>query len=490
MSRSVIADGSATADTEVQPPISEGRKHEATVFLRDHGAAFRATARRFAVSPQDAEDAYQRAAELLLTKAPETMELRARINWMHVVVRHEALRLRRLQRRSIATEEIEELAGIVDRGGRRPESSDPADLVERRADFDQFRQAYRRLKPDEQQALRLIGEGYSYGEIGEMTGWSRTKINRHLAEGRSRMRTLLGRIEGGVRCAELAGPLSRYIDGEAGEAESQEVADHLKSCLACRATAKSYRQIPRSAAALFPVLPSGSWLSERFQTLASWAQSRLPGRESLGEAIVIGSGPTSGAGGGSGLATLVKLAVVCAGAGGGTAACVASGVLPAPIIGIERQAQPKAEEAAKATVDGDGQAAQTPAPLPPAGTSSPGEEEPKQPADDRAEDRSGEGAEESEENRRSESAPIDPVEAEFGLEAGGAAAPPASSGTAGAAAAKAAAAGTADTAAGSEAPRAEPPAPAEPGIPAQNSPNPKPPPNRLPPPGGAGEFGP
>ena len=44
-----------------------------------------------------------------------------------------------------------------------------------------------RLKPAERRALSLIG--YSYREIGELTGWTRTKINRCAAEGRNRIRS-------------------------------------------------------------------------------------------------------------------------------------------------------------------------------------------------------------------------------------------------------------------------------------------------------------
>ena len=43
-------------------------------LLARHGGQFLATARRHAVTPEDAEDAYQRGIEILLTKAPSTSE--------------------------------------------------------------------------------------------------------------------------------------------------------------------------------------------------------------------------------------------------------------------------------------------------------------------------------------------------------------------------------------------------------------------------------
>ena len=44
------------------------------------------------------------------------------------------------------------------------------------------------LKPDERLAIVLQAQGYSYAEIGELCGWTYTKVNRCLAEGRARLR--------------------------------------------------------------------------------------------------------------------------------------------------------------------------------------------------------------------------------------------------------------------------------------------------------------
>ena len=55
-----------------------------------HGAQILATARRYAATPEDAEDAYQRAFEILLTKAPTTSEDEL-VPWLKTVVRNEAI---------------------------------------------------------------------------------------------------------------------------------------------------------------------------------------------------------------------------------------------------------------------------------------------------------------------------------------------------------------------------------------------------------------
>ena len=62
-----------------------------------------ATARRYACSPEDAEDAYQRALEILLTKAPSTREDEL-LPWLKTVVRHEAYALRKKRERDVPAE--------------------------------------------------------------------------------------------------------------------------------------------------------------------------------------------------------------------------------------------------------------------------------------------------------------------------------------------------------------------------------------------------
>ena len=71
----------------------------ALALLQRHGATIMATARRFAATPEDAEDAYQRGVEILLTKAPTTAEEEL-VPWLRTVVKHEAWALRRQRQRA------------------------------------------------------------------------------------------------------------------------------------------------------------------------------------------------------------------------------------------------------------------------------------------------------------------------------------------------------------------------------------------------------
>src|SRR5215218_8645568 len=67
-------------------------------LLARHGSQILATARRYAATPEDAEDAYQRGLEILLTKAPTTSEDEL-VPWLKTVVKHEAFALRRQRER-------------------------------------------------------------------------------------------------------------------------------------------------------------------------------------------------------------------------------------------------------------------------------------------------------------------------------------------------------------------------------------------------------
>lgn len=66
--------------------------------------------------------------------------------------------------------------------------SDPADHVERQAEVSEVAALMAQLKPAERDALVLLGLGYTYKEIAEIQGWTRTKVNRCLAEGRTALR--------------------------------------------------------------------------------------------------------------------------------------------------------------------------------------------------------------------------------------------------------------------------------------------------------------
>ena len=163
---------------------AEARRRAALELVAAHDAALRRTARRNSICPADAEDAYQRALLVALRKAP-AIPPPALARWMHVVTRREAWAVRRARERGLG-DEVTPLAA----GG--PE---PAEVAERRERIALTARALATLKPAERRALALLAAGLSYAEIGELCGWSYTKVNRCLAEGRAKLRARIAELE-------------------------------------------------------------------------------------------------------------------------------------------------------------------------------------------------------------------------------------------------------------------------------------------------------
>ena len=203
-------------------------------IVRRHGSSVMATARRYSATPEDAEDAYQRGLEILLTKAPTTDEDEL-VPWLRTVIKHEAFALRRQRERHSPVSDDGEL---VDSGTAPGATHDQAERMER---LHHGAEAIGRLKPQELRALLLKAEGYSYQEICEITGWTYTKVNRCLTEGRRAFSDRLEEIHAGAECERLAGRLSALADGEASAEDLALLRPHLRSCLACRTRLREFR---------------------------------------------------------------------------------------------------------------------------------------------------------------------------------------------------------------------------------------------------------
>jgi RNA polymerase sigma factor (sigma-70 family) len=66
---------------------------------------------------------------------------------------------------------------------------DPAERLERAERFADACRALAALKANERLAIVLQAQGYSYAEIADLCGWTYTKVNRSLAEGRAKLRS-------------------------------------------------------------------------------------------------------------------------------------------------------------------------------------------------------------------------------------------------------------------------------------------------------------
>jgi hypothetical protein len=164
-------------------------------------------------------------------------------------------------------------------------------------------------------ALRLKAEGFSYREICAMTGWSYTKVNRLLTEGRQAFLRRVSGIERGAECARYEPLLSALADGEASPEQLAILRPHMRTCLSCRARLREFRATPERVASVVPpaalvAAGGGGPLRTLLESALGVAQHRTAG---LGERLHAAAE----------LATGQKVAAVAASAaalaGGGTA---------------------------------------------------------------------------------------------------------------------------------------------------------------------------
>lgn len=297
------------------------RRRAAVEIVARYEHLLKRTARRYSLDGEDVEDAFQRTLEIVLTKAPTT-DPRELIRWTQTVIKHEALAVRRNRERLLGVAAIPGAAGPPrDPIALLPARGDgPDEQAERREDVARTREALQALKPAELRTLTLLAEGYSYAEIAEITNFSLTKINRCLAEGRERFRSILCSSESGDRCRELRPLISAFCDGEASTKDAALVREHLRACAHCRATMRTYRTAPRLAAALIPVLPLRASLLARVRELISGLGTKVAAAKQL---------------------------ALCAGVTGCAAASMATGIVPSPLApGGGQEARPPIERSA------------------------------------------------------------------------------------------------------------------------------------------------
>ena len=213
--------------------------------LQSHAPSLLATARRHSLCADDAQDGYQRALEIFIRRAAD-LDPDGLVGWLHTVVKHEAMAVRRSRQRMVAAEDVDLDA----------HESDASSCEERVARFElvaRAAEALQRLKPQELRALWLKAEGHSYQEIASMTGWSYTKVNRCLTEGRRSFLERYAGIESGAECERWAPVISAMVDGEATRGQLEDLRPHLRRCPGCRAMARQLHETVVPVAAVLPV---------------------------------------------------------------------------------------------------------------------------------------------------------------------------------------------------------------------------------------------
>jgi RNA polymerase sigma factor (sigma-70 family) len=300
----------AAAEPEARARLTDEEAQELVLrTVSTHAESLLRTAYRHSICADDAHDAYQRAMEILLRRArrldPESVH-----KWIHVVVKHEALDVRRSRAAAVAYEDIDFDRHVS------PDVSSPEDravVVDRTT---RAAEALRRLKPHELRAMWLKAMGHSYAEISDITGYSPTKVNRCLTEGRKSFLERYEGIETGAECERWQPVLSAMVDGEATAAQLTEARPHLRNCPACRATLRSLHDANRPLSAVLPVglVSAGAKLSGLLDRVLGGAAASADPAAAAGGAGVLGIGGAKLAG------VLAAGAVATAGAGGGLAA--------------------------------------------------------------------------------------------------------------------------------------------------------------------------
>jgi RNA polymerase sigma factor (sigma-70 family) len=132
-----------------------------------HAESLLRTAQRHSLCADDAQDAYQRGLEIFMRRA-RTLDPKYVGRWLHVVVKHEAMAVRRGRSELVAPDDLDydrHEALHVSSPEERALSNDRATRAA---------EALQRLKPDELRAMWLKAMGNSYAQIAETTGWSAT----------------------------------------------------------------------------------------------------------------------------------------------------------------------------------------------------------------------------------------------------------------------------------------------------------------------------
>jgi RNA polymerase sigma factor (sigma-70 family) len=148
----------------------------ATELFKDRRTHLTRVARHHCRREADVEDAMQEAFAAFLTEYDPVGRAPA-LPWLTVVLKRKCWRLN--ERRALKVEPLA-LAEVL-----AEESLDPALRIGGR---DEARRRLAALKSDERRALLLHAAGFTYGEIGGRCGWTATKVNRCLYEGRIALR--------------------------------------------------------------------------------------------------------------------------------------------------------------------------------------------------------------------------------------------------------------------------------------------------------------
>jgi RNA polymerase sigma factor (sigma-70 family) len=333
-----------------------------TAVVQRHQGTLLRVARQASLCHDDALDAYQRALEIFVRRV-ETVDPATELAWLKVVVRHEAMAIRRARSESVADEELDLDAFVPSAGRTLDEQIAATERVRRSAE------ALRSLKPDEAKALMMKANGLSYDEIGERNGWSYTKVNRAITEGRRRFLATFEEIESGAECERFAPVIEALAGGSATAAQILSIRPHLRHCSTCRAAVRDlHLSRVRRASLFWPgfLLAAGSTRDEQERLLHTIAESGAPvetpepGRVAdlkqrvfeffhRAQASDVATGVQIAATGGGGrLASAASVLALCLSSAGAATVCIVGTIADQAPQGVERRQAARTDRSDKA----------------------------------------------------------------------------------------------------------------------------------------------
>jgi len=239
--RTVLAD-------QTTEPTAEERRHAVCTAMAWAPGLIR-YASRFTRSLEDAEDAYQRAMEIALTRAPVAGG-DAFTAWLHVVIRNEAIAIADAQRRELPMPDDDLQASVAQE--RSAEIAEPDAVLAWRERYRAIQDAICGLTSAQRMCLMLRSAGLSRLEIEALTGYSERKVHRSIIEGRSRLHAWEIRMAAGEECARAAELIDMTVDNSASRRERRALSRHLHHCHACRSQYRSRRDQVRMLGSMVP----------------------------------------------------------------------------------------------------------------------------------------------------------------------------------------------------------------------------------------------
>jgi RNA polymerase sigma-70 factor (ECF subfamily) len=151
-----------------------------------HRTRLLAIARRNSASIEDAEEALQDAFILFIDHF-DPANGSPPLAWLTLTLKRRCWALTRTQRNRQLIQvspHSRTSAPDADSNGPADTRPQPDEIAETKAKLSDLKAGLHALKPSERRALALLALGYSYREICNTTGWTYTKVNRCIYEGR------------------------------------------------------------------------------------------------------------------------------------------------------------------------------------------------------------------------------------------------------------------------------------------------------------------